>query len=137
MKRIYSLLMALALVMSCACSCRKEPSKKGLDVTGVWELTEVSPITKSAMIGDRAVDVFLQFSSDGSFAIHQKLGDGAYKVFTGTWTLTGNTLDGVYSDKKAWGSTYTVEREGDMMTLASKGEVYSYKKIGALPSSRF
>jgi len=136
MKRIFAFIMTLAMVASFVSGCNKEPKKKALDVTGIWELVDVTPVTKAAQIGDQTVEVFIEFLSDGNFTMYQKMGAGAYKSYSGTWTLTGDVLDGVYSDKKAWGSKYTVTREGDALTLANEGEIYTYNKTGSLPASR-
>lgn len=128
-RALAAVVLSLALV-SCGKS-NKEENKK-LDVSGIWMLTSVS--TKSAQIGDVTVSVYIEFTSTGTFTLYQKLGEGRYSAFTGTYTIEKHVLSGNYSDKKAWGP-YDATCEDETLTLTSaNGEVDTYKKIGAIPS---
>ncbi len=105
------------------------------DVTGIWELSSVS--TK-ASVGGVNVNVYLEFGSDGSFDLYQKIGEGRYTYFEGTYVFDKeqNQLTGNYAGGSAWGP-YAVEQQGSSLTLTSRGgkEVDSYKKIDAIPAS--
>ncbi len=74
--------------------------------------------------GDVPTDVYLSFSTDGSFEIFQKLGDaGHYSAFTGTYGITGDgALYGIYSDGKSWAGNYDFSVDGDRLTLENTDE---------------
>lgn len=112
---------------------KKGPEKKDLDITGIWQLTSVS--TK-ASVGNVQVDVYIEFAAS-SFTIYQKIGEGRYKHFTGTYVLEGTSLSGKYSDNKPWGAVYDVTRDGETLVLGPQGgtEKDTYKKVSSIPSS--
>ena len=105
-----------------------------VDVTGSWELSNVE--TKVS-VGSVNVSVYISFTSDGSFTLYQKIGEGRYTRFTGTYTVSAdNKLSGKYSNNAAWGP-YTAAMASGKLTLTSAGgkEVDTYTKISAIPSS--
>ena len=104
-----------------------------MNVTGCWSLTSVE--TKAA-IGTTEVQVYIEFASDKTFSLYQMLGEGRYSHFSGTWKLAGKTLDGTYSDGKAWGSSYEASKDGanTLVLTSGTGEVSTYTKIDAIPA---
>lgn len=134
MKRILTLLACVALFSACN-GKDPEPTVPQLDVTGIWELSSVS--TK-ASVGSVTVSVYIDFAADNSFTLYQKIGEGRYTKFTGSYNLDKDAaqLSGSYAGGSAWGP-YSASREGNTLTLASAGgkEVDSYKKIEAIPAS--
>ena len=132
MKKLLTAAAAALLFLGCG---PVQPEKPKFDVTGSWELISVD--TKVS-IGDTEVSVYLDFSADGSFALYQKLGEGRYSAFSGTWglDLEASQLSGTYSDATAWGP-YDCACENDVLTLAFPGgsETDSYKKIDGIPAS--
>lgn len=68
------------------------------------------------------VDVYVAFSAEGTFDEYQRIGEGRYRHYAGTWTLNKETLSGVYSDGESWGSDYTVSFADDTMILTSNNE---------------
>ena len=131
MKFLKTAALALAVLGACL-SCGKK--EKALDITGEWNLVALE--TRAASIGDQTVDVYISFASSGTFEMYQMLGTGRYRKYSGTWTLTGSTLTGKYSDGTQWGSSYEVGRRSeDMLTLSSaSGEIGTYKK-STIPAS--
>ena len=131
MKFLKTAALALAVLGACL-SCGKK--EKALDITGEWNLVALE--TRAASIGDQTVDVYISFASSGTFEMYQMLGTGRYRKYSGTWTLTGSTLTGKYSDGTQWGSSYEVGRRSeDMLTLSSaSGEIGTYKK-STIPDS--
>lgn len=130
MMKIKTIASALAvLLISVSCGKKEKP----MDITGEWNLVALE--TRAASIGDQTVDVYISFVSGGGFEMYQMLGTGRYRKYSGTWTLTGKTLTGKYSDGTQWGSSYEVQKEDDMMTLSSaSGETGTYKK-SSIPAS--
>lgn len=129
MKKILYTICIIAGVLATVSCGKHKPDK--LDISGSWELTDIQ--TKSAQIGSETVSVYLEFT-DADFAIYQKIGEGRYRKYTGTYTLTGDVLDGEYSDGKALGSTYKVSLDGESMVLDSAGETDTYTRT-EIPAS--
>lgn len=135
MKRVLYAVAIAALCLVTACGKNKQPDKqenKALAVAGVWELSDI--VTK-ASIGSVNVSVYLDFASEGSFTLYQKIGEGRYTKFTGTYTVEKDSLSGKYADGKAWGP-YKAEVNGSTLTLVKEGgsETDTYRKIDAVPA---
>lgn len=130
MKKILAFVALMAGLLLTACGEKEEP----LNIIGTWSLKTVQ--TKAASMGGTSVDVYIVFNEDNSFSLYQKVGSaGRYSSYSGTWTLTGTSLSGKYSDGKSWGSTYEVsqDKEHTTLVLSSAGEEYSYAKA-SLPA---
>ena len=130
MKKILAFVALMAGLLLTACGEKEEP----LNIIGTWSLKTVQ--TKAASMGGTSVDVYIVFNEDNSFSLYQKVGSaGRYSSYSGTWTLTGTSLSGKYSDGKSWGSTYEVsqDKERTTLVLSSAGEEYSYAKA-SLPA---
>ncbi len=95
------ILFAVLVMMVSACGDKGGDSKKGLDITGQWELIDIE--TKAAQIGEAEIEVYIEFNKDNTFNLWQMIGAGRFEKMTGTWTLNQNLLTGKYSDGKAWG----------------------------------
>lgn len=130
-------LLLMAACVLALVACKKEssdptPSSEG--VVGIWEL---SSVTTKASVGEVQVSVYIDFSSDGNFTLYQKVGQGRYTKFTGTYTLTSDSkLSGSYFGGTAWGP-YDAVVSGETLTLTSAGgkEVDTYKKIASIPEN--
>jgi hypothetical protein len=136
MKKLLLIFACLGLFAACQENNPDDPGKKDqVDVTGVWELVSVA--TK-ANVGSVTVNVYIDFAADNSFTLYQKIGEGRYTKFSGSYKLDKETgaLSGSYSGGSAWGP-YTAARSGGSLTLTSAGgkEVDSYKKLDSIPSS--
>jgi hypothetical protein len=68
------------------------------------------------------VDVYVAFDAAGTFDEYQRLGEGRYRHYAGTWSVNKSTLSGVYADGTVWGSSYTLSFDGDTMTLTANNE---------------
>lgn len=122
---------ATAIVAVLSVSCNKEVGKQsgGLNLAGDWQLVDVDFVTKSAVIGDQTVTVYLRLSADGAFALWQQLGQGRFQEFSGSWDCKDNVLSGKYSDGKSWGSDYEVSMEDGFLILSvlpGRSETYTY-----------
>lgn len=146
MKKLFAL--AAVLLTIAACGGKDNPdtpsptpgggggggSTTKLDVTGSWELSNVE--TKVS-VGSVNVSVYISFTSDGNFTLYQKIGEGRYTRFTGTYTVSAdNKLSGKYSNNAAWGP-YTAAMASGKLTLTSAGgkEVDTYTKISSIPAA--
>ena len=89
------------------------------------------------VVSDIDADIYLQFGNFFDFELYQKIGEGAYRLYKGTWELDEDTamLSGKYNDGAAWGSGYTVSvsEDGNSMTLTpsegSEAQVYRKESI--------
>ena len=146
MKKIFAL--AAVLLTIAACGGKDNPdtpsptpggggdggSTTKLDVTGSWEL---SGVETKVSVGSVNVSVYITFDSGGSFTLYQKIGEGRYSIFTGTYTLSSdNKLSGKYSNNATWGP-YSAALSGGKLTLTSAGgkEVDTYTKISSIPAA--
>ena len=68
------------------------------------------------------VDVYVEFAATGEFDEYQRLGEGRYRHYEGTWSVEKDVLSGVYADGTEWGSSYTLSFDGDTMTLTANNE---------------
>lgn len=130
MKKQILFLFATISMLFAVSSCNEieEPKLETL-IIGTWDLNGVQ-FTKSATIGSETISVTVTFNQDGTFALTQVIGRGRAVDFAGTYTLTGDVLNGKYSDGATWGSQYNVAIEGTTMTMTSVtgGDIYSYVK---------
>lgn len=91
------------------------------------------------VVSDIDADIYIKIASDSSFELYQKVGDGAHRLYRGTWELDEETakLSGKYNDGNAWGSSYTVavSEDKNSMTLvpldAKEEQVYRRENIPA------
>ena len=132
MKKYLMMMAMLAVLAGCHKPDPVVPVKT--DVSGIWELTNVS--TK-ASVGSVTVSVYIEFLAGGTFSLYQKIGEGRYTAFTGSWLLgDDDTLSGTYDGGKAWGP-YAASVSGNTLTLVSAGgkEVDTYTKVSSIPSA--
>ena len=64
-------------------------------------------------------DIYLGLTENKKFELYQKIGDGAYHLYKGSWQIDEESavLSGKYNDSQAWGSEYDVAISGDGKTL--------------------
>ena len=120
--------VAVAAALAVACGSKVD---KAASVEGEWELVDVEFATKSAVVGSETVSVYINFDAKGTFAMYQKLGEGRFRNFSGTWSCSNGILNGTYSDGKNWGCPYKVSRDGDTLVMVSSPDgkdSYTYHK---------
>lgn len=119
---LYIISTFVALVMS---SCTKSSD---MDVAGEWHLVS------SGDTDMELVDVYISFNG-GSFEILQKLGEGRYWIYTGTYAVSGSILTGSYNDgSPLGGGSYDVKLEESgsrlvMTALNGSSEVSTYTRM--------
>ena len=116
MKAKFYLLMTVLCATLALVSCGKEKNAPKVDntakVVGEWHCAPE----------DMDVDVYVAFDAAGTFDEYQRLGEGRYRHYAGTWSVAKNDLSGVYADGTEWGSSYTLSFDGDTMTLTANNE---------------
>lgn len=136
MKRtLYILLTAFAII---ACGEKADPENQGGNenqggsetpatlaskIIGEWHSTSL-PVTG---------DIYFSLAEDNVFELYQKIGDGGYRLYRGTWSINEEKalLSGKYNDGEAWGASYVVDVNGTTLTLTSDNdakEKSTYKK---------
>ena len=82
-------------------------------------------------------DIYLSFEENNTFELYQKIVEGAYRLYRGTWNLEEDILTGKYNDGEDWAAAYQISIEGETLTMTSKNdaaEVSVYKKA-EIPSN--
>ena len=116
---VNKILFAAASILALA-SCVKSEEALVKKLAGDWYYETVE--------SDVPVQVYVSFANDMTFQLFQKVGDGAFRKYTGTYTFDGTVLDGVYSDKSTWKEAKNVTIDGDILTAVGvkTGETITY-----------
>ena len=69
---------------------------------GEWALTEWNGSQ------DLPFGVYMRLNDDKSFDLYQHTSNVLWVHYTGTYSLNGTTLSGVYSDGENWAKSYTI-----------------------------
>ncbi|MBR3827584.1 MAG: lipocalin family protein [Alistipes sp.] len=132
MRRLIYAMVALAIV-GLAAGCNKNKEDEGpkgdnrdMRLVGSWHCTAE----------EFSTEVYVAFTEDGAFDLYQRLGEGRYRFYDGTWQYDGTTLTGTYSDATAWGDSYTVAYLDDntmtlTTTLTEETMTYTREEIPA------
>ena len=109
--RLFFMAVALVALVITGCGKDNEPSANSLNgkVVGEWHYASE----------EYDADVYVAFAAEGTFDEYQRLGEGRYRHYSGTWTMNKDVLNGVYDDGVEWGSSYKVVFGDDTMTLTS------------------
>lgn len=131
--------VTLLAVMTCAvCSCKKD-APDTLDITGEWKLESADEFGDNVIVKSGEVieiSVYLSYASDGTFEIFQKLGEGRYRRYDGTYSVAGGIVTGKYSGGTSWGDSYSVSIENGnslIMTASESKAVCVYSRT-SVPS---
>ena len=115
MKKILYIISAALIIIGC--SDKNGGADKGMSIKdqicGEWH-SNTLPTEDS--------DIYISLGTDGVFELYQKIGDGDYRLYRGTWSVEGNLLTGKYNDGEDWGASYNVTVKDDSMTLTSNNE---------------
>ena len=114
-KRINLLIIALcAAFIFVGCDKNEDAPKvdNATKVVGEWH----------CVADEYDADVYVAFYADAKFDEYQRLGEGCYRHYAGTWSMTKDVLSGVYADGVEWGSSYKVSFDGDTMMLTANND---------------
>jgi len=122
MKKI---ILIILLVLAGLTGCKKEASLSE-QLCGEWRGSELSA----------DAGIYIDFNSDGTFELYQKLTDEGFELRRGTWKIAGNVLSGSYNDGEPWACQYKVTVSGGALTLVAQSEgsetnVYAKTEIPA------
>ena len=115
----------MSVLFCAAVSCKKGP-ETSTAIVAEWHLIEMTGVEAASL-----PEVYIDFKSDYTFEIYQKVGEGRFRKYDGTYAVAEDMVTGKYSDGEDWGSGYTAAFDGDYMTLTAdngSGEVCRYEK---------
>lgn len=120
MKRILYIISVLLLLTACD---GKNGGKKSLEekLYGEWQSTSLSV----------SGEVYLDFNEDKSFEMYQKIGEGAFRLYRGTWNIEENILTGKYNDGEDWAASYDIAIEDNSLTMTSKNDAAEVSKYAS------
>lgn len=110
MKRILLIISAVLILASCGKDGKKKTTADYL--YGEWHSTSIS------VTGD----VYISFTDDMKFEMFQKIGEGAYRLYRGSWNVEGDLLTGKYNDGEDWAAAYTVTVDDRSLTMISTND---------------
>ena len=134
MKRIIYLLSAAILCLLTSCEKELTLAEK---LVGDWHCTATST----------DAEIYVTFTAEKTFTLWQQIGEGAFRVYNGTYDLSTETpqahessvartlLTGKYNDGTPWGTSYEVAlQDAEVMTLTAEGVTETYDKVkGGIP----
>ena len=108
MKRLLYIFTIAVLALT---SCQKEnlPTLKE-KLCGEWRGVELSA----------DAGIYINFISDGTFELYQKLDGDQFELKKGKWSLDGDILSGIYDDQVPWSTTYKVSVVGNKLTMIAQ-----------------
>lgn len=130
MKKIAYIIIALAMVLGC--------KKPGPDTPVTPPDTPVDPPVKEETLAEKIIgewhctvsdidaDIYLALTDDSKFELYQKVGEGSYRLYRGSWSMDNNdVLSGKYNDGVTWGSSYAtvISEDKNSLTLTPTGTV--------------
>lgn len=110
MKRILLIISAVLILASCGKDGKKKTTADYL--YGEWHSTSIS------VTGD----VYINFTDDMKFEMFQKIGEGAYRLYRGSWNVEEDLLTGRYNDGEDWAAAYTVTVDDRSLTMISTND---------------
>lgn len=114
MKRILYILAAVLMAVSCG----EKNGGKTEELTLEQKLQNQWHSTSLAI----DADIYMDFRSDNTFELYQQIGEGAHRLYRGTWNLEGDLLSGRYNDGEEWAAAYLITIEGNTLTLTSQND---------------
>lgn len=114
MKRIFAVFFALMLLASCG--------KNGEDNKPELTLEEQLIGQWHSVSNSLEADLYIDFQEGKTFELYQQIGEGAHRLYRGTWNLEGTLLTGKYNDGEDWAAAYQVEMREKQLILTSNND---------------
>lgn len=108
LSKIFVAIMALCAVVAC------KPENKEINNGGSTWSDSGSPVGEwvlSEWNGSKELPmgVYLRLNENNTFDLYQHTSNVLWVHYSGTFSLNGSTLSGVYSDGESWATDYTIK----------------------------
>ena len=114
MKRIFAVFFALMLLASCGKNGEDNKPELTLEEQLIGQWHSVSNVLEA--------DLYIDFQEGKTFELYQQIGEGAHRLYRGTWNLEGTLLTGKYNDGEDWAAAYQVEMREKQLILTSNND---------------
>ena len=114
MKRLIYIFSALVLLASCGKNEEDKKPELTLEQQLVGQWHSVSNSLEAAL--------YFDFEEGKTFELYQQIGEGAHRLYRGTWNLEGTLLTGKYNDGEDWAAAYQVEMREKQLVLTSSND---------------
>ena len=114
MKRIFAVFFALMLLASCGKNGEDNKTELTLEEQLIGQWHSVSNALEA--------DLYIDFQEGKTFELYQQIGEGAHRLYRGTWNLEGTLLTGKYNDGEDWAAAYQVEMREKQLVLTSNND---------------
>ena len=114
MKRLIYIFSALVLLASCGKNEDDNKPELTLEQQLVGQWHSVSNSLEA--------DLYIDFQEGKTFELYQQIGEGAHRLYRGTWNLEGTLLTGKYNDGEDWAAAYQVEMRETGLVLTSNND---------------
>ena len=114
MKRLIYIFSALVLLASCGKNNDDNKPELTLEQQLIGQWHSVSNSLEA--------DLYIDFQEGKTFELYQQIGEGAHRLYRGTWNLEGTLLTGKYNDGEDWAAAYQVEMREKQLVLTSNNE---------------
>ena len=114
MKRLIYIFSALVILASCGKNGEDQKPELTLEQQLIGQWHSVSNSLEA--------DLYIDFQEGKTFELYQQIGEGAHRLYRGTWNLEGTLLTGKYNDGEDWAAAYQVEMRETQLVLTSSND---------------
>ena len=114
MKKLLYIFSALVLLASCGKNEEDKKPELTLEQQLIGQWHSVSNALEA--------DLYIDFQEGKTFELYQQIGEGAHRLYRGTWNLEGTLLTGKYNDGEDWAAAYQVEMREKQLVLTSNND---------------
>lgn len=114
MKKLLYIFSALMILASCGKNSDDNKPEQTLEqqIIGQWH----------SVSNSLEADLYIDFQEGKTFELYQQIGEGAHRLYRGTWNLEGTLLTGKYNDGEDWAAAYQVEMREKQLVLTSNND---------------
>ena len=114
MKKLLYIFSALVILASCGKNSDDNKPEQTLEqqIIGQWH----------SVSNSLEADLYIDFQEGKTFELYQQIGEGAHRLYRGTWNLEGTLLTGKYNDGEDWAAAYQVEMREKQLVLTSNND---------------
>ena len=105
-------ILAAMTIVGCEPKVNTPEGEKGA-ISGEWKLVAWNEVEPEFC-------VYVDFNDDNTFEIYQQVWSFDYELFTGTYTINGDIVTGVYADGTNWACGYKFKKDGDTLVMYSQ-----------------